>query len=190
LDRITSIAAIDSEFLKKYIAYGRTRVFPVLTENAIKVIQKFFIGLRQKSQGGRVTVTFRQLEALVRLAEASAKIRLSENVTEEDANRGINLYKKSMEQVGLDPETGTFDIDIIATGQSHNQTSRMMKIVEIINNLVKEQNGQAAKYEHIVQEAEKDGLDKPKVKELIDKLLKVGDIYEPRAYCYMATKKD
>jgi len=176
--------------LRKYISYARTRIFPVLTENAIKIIQKFFIGLRQKSQGGRVTVTFRQLEALVRLSEASARIRLAESIGEEDADRAIRLYKRSMEQVGLDPETGTVDIDIIATGQSHNQTSRMMKVVEIINNIVKEQNGQCAKYDTIVAEAEKEGLDKPKVKELLEKLLKVGDIYEPRAYCYMATKKD
>ena len=190
LEKISSTSALDHMFLRKYISYARTKIFPVLTENSIKIIQKFFIGLRQKSQGGRVTVTFRQLEALVRLAEASARIRLYESVGDEDADRAIRLYKRSMEQVGLDPETGTFDIDIIATGQSHNQTSRMMKIVEIINNLVKEQNGQCAKYDTIVAEAEKEGLDKPKVKELLEKLLKVGDIYEPRAYCYMATKKD
>ena len=190
LEKISTTSALDPEFLKKYIAYGRTRVFPVLTENAIKIIRKFFISLRQKSQGGRVTVTFRQLEALVRLAEASAKIRLSETVSKEDANRAISLYKKSMEQVGLDPETGTFDIDIITTGQSHNQSTRMMKIVEVINNIVKEQSGQCAKFDTIVKEAEKEGLDKIKVRDLIEKLQKIGDIYEPRNQCFMTTKKD
>ncbi|PIU22489.1 MAG: AAA family ATPase, partial [Candidatus Diapherotrites archaeon CG08_land_8_20_14_0_20_30_16] len=189
LEKISSTPALPSEFIQKYISYGRTRVFPVLTEAASKAIQKFFINLRQKSQGGRVTVTYRQLEALVRLSEASARVRLSETVGEEDAKRAIRLYKRSMEQVGLDPETGTIDIDIITTGQSHSQANRMMRVVEIIGNIMKEQNGQCAKIDTIVQEAEKEGMDKGKVKELVEKLLKVGDIYEPRSSCYMTTSK-
>ena len=117
LEKINTTPSLDVDLIRKYISYARLRVFPVLSENAGKILQKFFINLRQKSQGGAVTVTFRQLEALIRLAEASARVRLSDKVLEEDVDRALRLYKKSMEQVGMDPETGEMDIDIITTGK-------------------------------------------------------------------------
>lgn len=190
LDKIKDRPKITPEFIKKYISYARLKVFPVLADSASKDLQKFFINLRQKSQAGRVTVTYRQLEGLIRLSEASARIRLAETITDADVERAINIYKKSMEQVGLDPESGAFDIDIITTGQSHSTTSKMMRIADIIGNIVKDQKGAPAKLEKIVEESEKEGIDKTKVKELIDKLQKTGDIYEPKSYHYIPTKKE
>lgn len=63
-------------------------------------------------------VTYRQEEAIEQLAETSAHIRLSDEVAKEDVDRALMLVEKSMEQVGIDPETGEFDVDVIETGQS------------------------------------------------------------------------
>jgi len=178
---------IDTEFLTKYVSYARTRIFPVMSEAAMKRLQKFFIDLRRMSQDGRVTVTYRQLEALIRLSEASAKIRLSDIVSQEDAERAIQLFRWSMEQVGIDPETGAFDIDIIATGQSHSQVNKIRKVVEIIERLTTDKK--TASFDEIVAEAEREGIDKNKVRDIVDKLSKSGDIYEPRPFNYGIPKK-
>ncbi len=176
---------IDAEFLRKYISYARTRIFPVMKDDAMSLLQKFFIDLRKKSEDGRVTVTYRQLEALIRLSEASARVRLSQEVNEEDSKRAIALFKASMEQVGIDPETGQMDADILMTGQSHSQTNRIKKITDIIEQLTKDKK--TASFNEIVEEAEKEKIDGKKVKEIIEKLLRAGDIYEPRPFNYSIT---
>ncbi len=181
LDKINIISSLDQELLRKYISYARTRVFPVLSDVGSEMLQKFFLSLRQKSQDGRVTVTYRQLEALIRLAEASARVRLSEKVLEEDIERAIGLYKKSMEQVGMDPETGEMDIDLITSGRSHSQNQRHLKIMEIITKL-----NAITDYEKgvpmdlILEHCESEGIDKLKAKEIIRKLINTGELYEPR----------
>ncbi len=189
LEKINTTPSLDVELLRKYISYARTRIFPVLSENAGKILQKFFIGLRQKSQGGAVTVTFRQLEALIRLAEASARVRLSDKVLEEDVERALKLYRKSMEQVGMDPETGEMDIDIITTGQSHSQSNKLMRVLDIIKKLASSGEG-VAKIDDIYNATEAESIDKAKTRELIEKLQKVGDIYEPRTHQYKPSQKD
>jgi len=179
---------LDSDFLRKYVSYARTRVFPVMTEKAMQKIQKFFIDMRRMSQEGRVAVTYRQLEALVRLSEASARIRLSEKITEEDAERAILLFKNSMEQVGVDPETGAFDIDIIATGQSRSQINKLKRVMELIEELTKDKK--MISFDELVAEAERENIDKTKVREIVEKLTKAGDIYEPRPFNYAIPRKE
>lgn len=181
LDKINIISSLDQELLRKYISYARTRVFPVLSDVGSEMLQKFFLSLRQKSQDGRVTVTYRQLEALIRLAEASARVRLSEKVLEEDIERAIGLYKKSMEQVGMDPETGEMDIDLITSGRSHSQNQRHLKIMEIITKLnIITDYEKGVPMDLILEHCESEGIDKLKAKEIIRKLINTGELYEPR----------
>ena len=59
-----------------------------------------------------IPITLRQYEALIRLAEASARIQLRDEVNVEDAERAIRLMKISLREFGFDPETGQFDIDL------------------------------------------------------------------------------
>ena len=81
---------ISTEFLRKYIAYAKQKIIPVINNDALREIKDFY--LRMRSSGGTeegikaIPISARQLEALVRLAEASAKLRLSNEVTREDAN--------------------------------------------------------------------------------------------------------
>jgi replicative DNA helicase Mcm len=77
-------------------------------------------------------VTYRQQEAIERLAEASARVRLSNEVTKDDVDRALGLVRKSMEQVGIDPETGEFDADVVETGQSKSQRDRRNQLVAVI----------------------------------------------------------
>ena len=77
---------LPQQLLRKYIAYASAHVFPVLSEEAKEKLQQFYLRLRADSSPmGGTTVTARQLESLVRLAEARARCELREVVTQDDA---------------------------------------------------------------------------------------------------------
>jgi len=174
---------IPTDMLKKYIAYARQFVHPHLTPEAIEEIKSFYLKMRMSgSEGGGVQtipISPRQLEALVRLAEASARMRLSDVVLKRDAKKAIELLEYCLLQVGLDKETGKIDIDRIATGVGASQRNNILIVKEILNDL-EARSGKTISIEDVVQEARTRGLDSEKVEEAIEKLRRTGDIFEPR----------
>ncbi|MBI1973854.1 ATP-binding protein [Candidatus Micrarchaeota archaeon] len=174
---------IDPDLLRKYIAYARREVFPTLSEEALKKIQGFYTDLRKLGETQKaVPITARQLEAIVRLAEASAKGRFSQLVEEEDAERAIGLFKYYMKEIGLDRETGQLDIDIIATGSSRSKSDKLMKLFFIIKKLNKDYD--EVQHEMVVEEAKSQGIKVEEIESLISTLKRNGDIYSPRYGVY------
>ncbi len=176
---------IDIELMRKYIAYAKQSCKPKLTAVASEVIRNYYVKLRTSaaSESGDVKsipISPRQLQALVRLAEASAKVRLSNKVSKEDAKRAIDLVNSSMAEVGTDPETGKFDIDRIASGITATQRSRIVSVKKIIDDL-EDKFGKSIPISEVINSAESSGFDREKIKEVIDNLKKKGDIFEPRA---------
>jgi len=172
------IPVFEQEFLRKYIAYAKRNIFPVLTDDAIELLRNYYVDFRSSSKES-VPFTPRQLEAFVRLAEASARIRLSQEATVEDAKRAIAIIDQYLRRVGTDRETGKFDIDIIATGISHSQHERMRIILDIIQRLCTESTDDTAARGDIISEAEIQGIESRKVEEVLDRLNRNGQIYEP-----------
>ena len=168
----------DPEFLRKYIAYAKRNTFPVMTDEALEILKNYYVDFRNQSEES-VTFTPRQLEAFVRLAEASARIRLSQDSTVEDAKRAIYIIDQYLRRVGMDRETGRFDIDIIATGISHSQHDRMRTIMDIIQRLCNEAKDGNAMRGDVIRESEIEGLESGKVEEALDRLKRNGQIYEP-----------
>ena len=168
----------EPEFLRKYIAYAKRSVFPVMTDEALEVLKNYYVDFRSSSEDS-VPFTPRQLEAFVRLAEASARIRLCQEVTIEDSKRAISIIDQYLRRVGMDRETGRFDIDIIATGISHSQHERMRSLIDIVKRLCNESTDGNAARSDILSEAEIMGLESSKVEEAIDRLKRNGQIYEP-----------
>jgi len=132
---------INQKLLKKYIAYAKQKFKPKLTDEATEEIKDFYVKLRNQSttvsdSGIKpIPITARQLEGIVRLAEAHAKIRLSEKVTSEDAKVAIELLKTSLRQVGYDEETQMFDIDKMTTGITSSKRSKILLVREVISQL-------------------------------------------------------
>jgi len=172
------IPKFDPEFLRKYIAYAKRNIFPVMTSDAMEILRDYYVNFRSSSKES-VPFTPRQLEAFVRLAEASARIRLSQEANAEDAKRGIEIIDQYLRRVGTDRETGKFDIDIIATGISHSQHERMRVILDIIQKLCSESTDDMAARGDIISEAEIQGIESRKVEEVLDRLNRNGQIYEP-----------
>jgi len=175
---------IETETLKKYFAYVRQKIKPELTNAAVEEIKKYYVEMRTSgsTEDGAIKtipISARQLEALVRLSEASAKLRLAEKVTRKDARRAIELVHHCLTQIGLDPETGKFDIDRISSGVTASERGNIVIIREIIND-VEEKVGKTIPVEDILIEASSRGIEEDKVIEVVEKLKRSGDIYEPR----------
>ena len=174
---------IDRDLLRKYIAYAKRNVKPKITEEAEEEIKKFYIGIRTK-KGAReegdlsVPISARQLEALIRLSEASAKSRLSEFVEVYDAKVAIDSLTYCLKEVGIDPETGEFDIDRIESGITSSQRSRIRDVLDIIDSLSTKIHD-AVPLEDIMAEAEEKGI--KDVEEIIRKLKQEGELFEPKA---------
>jgi len=126
-----------------------------------------------------IPISARQLEALVRLAEGSARIRLSKKVTRTDARRAIRILKYCLMQVGFDYETGQIDIDRISTGIPASQRSRIVQVREIITEL-EASLGKTIPLDDILRSASEKGIEESEVEEIIERLKRSGDIFEPK----------
>jgi replicative DNA helicase Mcm len=135
--------------------------------------------LRTKGkQQGSIPITPRQLEAIVRLAEASARGRLSDKVEERDADRAIKLHQYVMREIMMDRETGRYDVDLIATGQPKSKMDRLRSLFNVVRKLSEEND--AVTHEMIVEEAKATGMRVDDIDSLLSELKKNGDIYSPR----------
>jgi replicative DNA helicase Mcm len=168
---------ISPEFLRLYIAYARQHCFPTLTEEARKELEEYYVARREASRDAAMPLTARQLWAVIRIARSSARVRLSGEATVEDAKNAIRLLDVSLQDVGIDLESGTVDIDKIMTGVTKTQRDKIQIILGIVKELEKEYR--TAKKNEIIEMAEKKGIDKADVERLLEVLKKNGDIYEP-----------
>ena len=123
-------------------------------------------------------MTARQLEALVRLAEASARIRLSNNIDLDDAERVIRIVDACLRQIAYDARTGTFDIDKVATGISKEKRDLIRVIKDTIRELGGE--GRRASIDQVIETVSGRGFAKDKVRDGIDMLLRNGEAMEPK----------
>ncbi|MEM1804738.1 MAG: minichromosome maintenance protein MCM [Nanopusillaceae archaeon] len=176
---------ISVDLLRKYIAYAK-KINPVWTDKAIEKVKKFYVDLRSMAKGETIPITLRQLNSIIRLSEASAKIRLSEIVTEEDVTIAEKLLLYSLKQVGINPETSQLDIDLITTGFSSTERKRGSIILDTIKSLSKDFPS-GVPISEIIKSVEKYNLSKDDVINTIEKLLKEGYIYEAAPERYLPT---
>lgn len=169
------------EFLKKYIGHANNHVKPVLSQEAASVIEEFYVELRKTAEGGAapLPITARQLESLVRLAEARAKMALRSKVTKEDANAALQLMEESLKMVAIDPITGKRDIDSLVSKMTAAQRSTSDIIIKAMRDLESEGMSTADK-EIVIQRAIAMGQARERAEEIIEKLLADGTLYSPR----------
>jgi Predicted ATPase involved in replication control, Cdc46/Mcm family len=172
---------IDADLLRKYIAHAKRSCFPTMTDEAKAAIREFYVDLRSKGadEDAPIPVTARKLEALVRLAEASARVRLSDTVDEEDAERSVDIVRSCLQDIGVDPETGQFDADVVETGTSKTQRDRIKNIKGLISD-IEEEFEEGAPIEEVLDRADEIGMDASKAEDEIEKLRRKGEVYEPK----------
>ncbi|MDD1675880.1 MAG: MCM family protein, partial [Methanomicrobiales archaeon] len=171
---------IDPVLLRKYIAYSKRTCFPILSEEAKKTLVEYYLRLRNLADPSKpVPVTARQLEALVRLAEASARMRLSDDIEKEDADRVVRIVDTCLRQVAYDAKTGAFDIDKIVTGIPKQTRDLIRAIKEAVRTLAGE-GGNRAPIQAVVDVVATQGFERDRVQKQIEDLLRQGEAIEPR----------
>jgi len=175
---------IDFMLLRKYIAYTK-RINPALSEEASKKIKEFYLQMRSLSQEGTITITARQLETLIRLALARARLLLKNIADEDDAERAITLVKNMLETVGLDVRSKKIDIGGILQGKPASERNKLQIALETIKKLCGP-NNEPIEEKKLIEELVKTGkfTDEDAVR-IIMIMLKNGQIYEKawRKYC-------
>ncbi|MFO7834406.1 MAG: LAGLIDADG family homing endonuclease [Halohasta sp.] len=183
VDSVTEEVApeIDAELLRKYIAHAKRSCFPTMTDEAKATIRDFYVDLRSKGadEDAPIPVTARKLEALVRLAEASARVRLSDTVDAADAERSVSIVRSCLQDIGVDPETGQFDADVVETGTSKTQRDRIKNVKGLIAE-IEDEFEEGAPVDEVLERAGEIGMDASKAEQEIEKLRRKGDVYEPR----------
>lgn len=173
--------AVPGDLLRKYVAWSKRNVFPVMTEEAKRKFLDFYIGLRRQGyedEDAPVPITARQLEALIRLGEAKARTRLSDKITAEDAERVINVVTSCLKRVFVDPETGKLDTDWITVGTTKTRRDRARSIREIIKELEKEY-GDEVPIEDVLDLAEEEGMEREKAEDIIEVMKRDGILFSP-----------
>ena len=171
---------IEPELLRKYIAYARKNVHPVLTDEANKVLEEFYVSVRTGGveEGTPVPITPRQLEATIRLAEASAKLQLKNEVEASDAHRAISLQRRCLEKIGMDPDTGKIDIARVEGRTPTSERDKMRVVQEELKALEEEFDLVPVNIlkEHL---ADNHDMSEEKTDEILRILRSKGIIYEP-----------
>ena len=166
--------------LRKYISYTKN-LKPVLTGEALDRLKDFYLTMRSASEteGTPIAITARQLESLVRISEARARVAYRKEILAEDAEASISIMKRSLEEVGIDISSHKIDIDIIMTGKPKSLRDKLQIVLGTIVEMERETGmvQRSALLERLESEYEVVG---PEAERLIGQLLKEGTIYSPK----------
>jgi len=103
------------------------------------------LGADVRAAERRITATTRQLESMIRLAEAHAKMRLSEEVTADDVIEAVRLIKSALKQAATDSRTGLIDMSLLTEGVSSSERRRKedlkKALLQILDDMTRSGNG-------------------------------------------------
>ena len=135
----SNITRIPINLFAKYIAFARHHCFPAISQLAEDTMISKYVEMRKLgSSRNTITASPRQLESLIRLSEALAKMRLSETVEQYDVHEASRLIKVALHQSATDPRTGTIDMSIITTGNTSSINEKIDRLVELFKEYLEE----------------------------------------------------
>ena len=128
---------IENDLLRDYVGFARATIKPTLSEEARNQLIQSYLDMRKVGAGrGTVCAYPRQLESLIRLSEAHAKVRLGNEVLKEDVDEAMRLYREALKQSIMDPKTGAIDISILTTGVSAYAREQQSKLKTALKQLI------------------------------------------------------
>ena len=169
---------IDSETLTKYLSYVK-RIDPKLTKEAEQKILDYYMKMRTVEAEEMITVTPRQLEGLIRMATARARLLLKTQVDEDDAERAIYLLQNMFENAGIDVNTGKVDLGVLQ-GRPRSEVSKMQLFMDVMQSLEGEHKTPVDE-KQLVEELVKTGkYNDEEAKNFIRKMARDSSIYESK----------
>ena len=128
-DRRSGGSGLSKRELSEYISYARKHCAPIISNEASKRLAEEYLILRGSGRDGRnkvISATPRQLESLIRLSEALAKMKLQDVVTEDDVAEAARLVAVATQHAATDPRTGRIDMDVLSTGVASSERRLMV----------------------------------------------------------------
>ena len=171
-------SVIDIDLLTKYLSYAK-RGSPDLTKEAENKILDYYLEMRNVESEDMITVTPRQLEGIIRLATARARILMKDKVEEEDADRAIFLMQSMLADAGVDVHTGKVDLGVLQ-GKPRSEVSKMQLFMDILKGLEGD-NKVSVEEKIFVQELEKsEKFTEDEARNYIKRMLREATIYESK----------
>ncbi|MDQ4017175.1 MAG: minichromosome maintenance protein MCM [Thermoproteota archaeon] len=171
--------AIDIDLFSKYLSYAK-QIEPALTPEAIDIVRSYYMDMRRIESEGMITVTPRQLEGLIRLASARARLLLKDMVEAEDAQRAIYLVDQMMRTAGVDVNTGKTDLGVLY-GKPQSVVSKEKTFMELFRELTGTENNDVED-KVLVDELVKTGkFSDEEARKYIQKFNREGQIFERRS---------
>ncbi|MDE1727043.1 MAG: minichromosome maintenance protein MCM [Thaumarchaeota archaeon] len=169
---------IDVDILTKYLTYAK-KFDPILTPEAEDKILEYYMTMRNVESEGMITVTPRQLEGLVRLATARARLLMKTQVEGEDAERAIFLIQSMLQDAGVDVNTGKVDLGVLQ-GRPHSEVSKMQLFMDVMKSLEGDEK-RPVEEKTFVKELVKTGkFTEEESRKYIKKLQRESAIYESK----------
>lgn len=172
---------VDTDLLRKYLAYAKNQIQPEITKEAMTYLQSFFLGNRNPNCNdmGNIQISYRQCDALYRFAEASAKIRLSKKVTVADAERSVLMIQAYLYSVGFDQNSGCIDLDKISGVIPGSERNNINIAKRVIKDLDKKNGGNAFGFREYISACQDKDLTDDQAIDAMDILLSHKMIFKP-----------
>ncbi len=136
--------SVKKEVLTAYISEAR-KINPKISDKVVNELINHYLEMRESGGKNTISATPRQLESLIRLSEARARLRFSKYVEKEDVEEAVSLIKVATQQAATDPVTGVIDMDLLQTGITSSSRARMGQIVDIIKSILRDYQENAKK---------------------------------------------
>ncbi len=188
------IAPISHDLLKKYIKFAKKNSHPRLTDEAKERIKEFYLELRgeYESEDAIISILARNLDALVRLSEAYAKMALREKVLKSDVEEIIKIFKRYLKDTGYDEKTGKIDMDRVLAGESRVKLNKLDALLERLKETFEDNEWRMLEKKAVIQilDVELEKVEKGFIKDAIDELVQEGTLYEPKPGNIKFTNKE
>lgn len=136
-ERHKSRVILERAEFTKYISYARRNCKPNIPDEVVDDIVDGYVQMRKMGSGKNViTATPRQLESIIRISEALAKMKLKDFVTREDVEEAQRLIKVATQQAAINPITGQIDMDLIQTGYTSGVRQKISVVADVLRDLV------------------------------------------------------
>ncbi|MCY4491981.1 MAG: minichromosome maintenance protein MCM [Thaumarchaeota archaeon] len=169
---------IDVDILTKYLAYAK-RISPILTREAEEKILDYYLEMRNVDSEEMITVTPRQLEGIIRLSTARARLLMKDKVEEEDAERAIYLIQSMLQDAGVDVNTGKVDLGVLQ-GRPRSEVSKMQLFMDVLKSLEGDSKVPVDE-KTFVEELEKtEKFSEDEARTYIQRMLREASIYESK----------
>ena len=169
---------IDVDILTKYLSYAK-RMSPDLTKEAEEKILKYYLDMRKVDSDEMITVTPRQLEGIIRLSTARARLLMKDKVEEEDAERAIYLIQSMLQDAGVDVNTGQVDLGVLQ-GKPKSEVSKMQLFMDVLKSLEGDRKMPVDEKTFVEELAKTEKFTEENAREFIRKMLREASIYESK----------